>query len=222
MPSGLAFPDARIEISKAVATSGDAPLKGLLQPSDRSILFGIGKRTCESRSSLLMKRRIELLILLCAGFALGPRSDLASLAAEDAGSCLYRCESSTCYDFSNTTVMCQELRAKCQAQCSRPAKNSFGSIAISRKDKTTGWSYGYDTKDQAEKAAVANCTKAGGSGCEVYIYFNNECGAVATDGGKIITWGTDAAKQSAIQGALRECSKGGGKNCVIKASQCSN
>jgi len=118
--------------------------------------------------------------------------------------------------------MCQDRRAQCQAQCSKPAKNSFGSIAISRKDKTTGWSYGYDNKDQAEKVAVDNCTKSGGFGCEVWIYFNNECGAVATDGGKIITWGTAAAKRSAVQQALLQCSKAGGKNCAIKASLCSN
>jgi hypothetical protein len=126
-----------------------------------------------------MKRSIRLLIPLCACFALGPEYDVTFLAAEDAGSCLYHCEGSTCADFSNHSSMCVELRAKCQARCS--GRKWWGAIAYSKKDKAYGWSSGLNDREAAKKEAMQKCVQNGGKGCEWWAIYENECGAVAID-----------------------------------------
>src|SRR5208283_1322586 len=59
----------------------------------------------------------KILILLCAGFALGPISHVNSLPA---GDCLYDCEGPLCYDFSNKTDMCMAWNSGLSA--STPAR----------------------------------------------------------------------------------------------------
>jgi hypothetical protein len=165
-----------------------------------------------------MKRIIRLLIPLCACFALGPGYDVTSLAAEDAGSCLYHCEGSTCADFSNHSSMCVELRAKCQARCS--GRKWWGAIAYSKKDKAYGWSSGLNDREAAKKEAMQKCVKNGGKGCEWWAIYENECGAVAIDG-SITTWGSAYLRKDAQATALLECQKAGGKNCTIQVWACS-
>lgn len=173
--------------------------------------------TWESRS-LCMKRRIRLLIPLCTCFALGPGYEVTSLAAEDVSSCLYHCETSTCADFSNHSSMCVDLRAKCQARCA--GKKSWGCIAYSKTDKAFGWVSGLNDRDEARKEAMQKCVQNGGKSCQVWVYYENECGAVAIDG-SITTWGTSYLRKDAQAGALRECQKAGGRNCTIQVWACS-
>jgi hypothetical protein len=115
--------------------------------------------------------------------------------------------------------MCNDQQHRCQIQCDGQNKKSYGAIAYSKKDQGVGWSYGWNEVSKAKKVALDNCSKHG-SGCEIWVWYANSCGAVAADG-KIVTWGSAAAKQSADQRALAECAKAGGKKCVIQASQCS-
>jgi len=166
------------------------------------------------RVSQFMKQSIKLLILLCACFALGPKSRVTSMPA---GNCLYECEGPLCYDFSNTSSMCTDIRAKCQNTCSN--KRSYGAIAYSAKDKGAGWSYNWDDQSKAQKVALDNCS-AHGSACKSIVWYYNSCAAVAADG-NIVTWGRDSTRPRAQQTALTECTKAGGKKCVIQASLCS-
>jgi Domain of unknown function (DUF4189) len=158
-----------------------------------------------------------LLVLLMLALGLKPFPP-SSAAAQDAGACLYQCEGSVCYDFGNHTSLCQETRAKCQARCS--GKKLWGAIAYSKSDKAFGWSIEQNVEADAKKAALAKCIANGGAGCQVWVKFENECGAVAADG-NIATWGTAAVQATAQQRAILECKKAGGKNCTIAAWACS-
>jgi hypothetical protein len=131
--------------------------------------------------------------------------------------CLYECQGPLCSDYSNHSVMCQEMRAKCQATCS--SKKSYEAIAYSAKDKGSGWSYGWADQAKAEKVALKNCSDRG-TACEIIVWYFNSCGAVAADG-KIVTWGRDSNKSRAGQTAQSECAKAGGKKCAIEVSECS-
>jgi hypothetical protein len=161
-----------------------------------------------------MRQSIKLLSLLGASFALGPGSHVTSLPASD---CLYECEGPECYNFSNNTALCREIRAKCQTTCSN--KRSYGAIAYSARDKGAGWSFGWDDQAKAEKVALDNCSGRGAA-CKTIVWYYNSCGAVAADG-NIVTWGRDNTRRRAEQTALAECTKGRGKKCAIEASQCS-
>jgi uncharacterized protein DUF4189 len=133
------------------------------------------------------------------------------------GDCLYNCEGSTCADFGNHSSMCQELRAKCLARCS--GKKSWGSIAYSPPDQQFGYSLDWNNVNDAKKDALARCNKTG-KACKVWIYYENECGAIAADG-NTVTWGTAYLRANAEQRALLECRKSGGKNCAIRVWGCS-
>jgi len=182
-------------------------------------LFGLKwsapERQDGNPGGLLIKQPAKPLTLLLAILALGlilsqPNSSVAD-------NCLYECEGPLCYDFSNKTDMCMELRAKCEYTCSN--KRSYGAIAYSAKDKGAGWSYGWDDQSKAQKVALDKCSEHG-SACKLIMWYYNSCGAVAADG-NIVTWGRDSTKLKAQQTALSECTKAGGKKCAIEVSQCS-
>jgi hypothetical protein len=154
-----------------------------------------------------------LLLLLILAFGLKPSRTASALG----GDCLYQCEGSTCYDFSNKADFCQELRAKCQARCS--GQKQWGAIAYSTKDQGAGWSYGFNDLNEAKAEAMRRCAKQG-TACKLWAWFENECGAVAADG-DVVTWGTAYLKENAQHRALLECRKGGGKHCAIEAWVCS-
>ena len=167
-----------------------------------------------------MNKLAKVLVFVFLTLALGlkPSRPTSAVGAEqDAGSCLYQCEGSICYNFSNTTALCQETRAKCQARCS--GKRWWGALAYSAKDKAFGWSVDHNDQSEAKKEAMTRCS-ATGADCKLWAYFENECGALAADG-KIVTWGTAYLKENAQQGALQECKKAGGKNCAIAVWACS-
>lgn len=162
-----------------------------------------------------MKQPAKPLLLFLVILSLGLRPSKSTSA--EAGDCLYQCEGSTCADFGNHTDLCQELRAKCQARCS--GRRQWGAIAYSTPDEGAGWSFGFNDVDAAKKEALRRCALQG-KACQLWAYFENECGAVAADG-KIVTWGTAYLKENAQQRALLECRKAGGKNCTIEAWACS-
>jgi uncharacterized protein DUF4189 len=159
---------------------------------------------------------MKLLILLCASFALWPAS--IAVAGDCVVDCMYR---SGCWSGGSVSnpAMCNDQQHRCQIQCDGQNKKSYGAIAYSKKDQGVGWSYGWNDVSKAKKVALDNCSKHG-SGCEIWVWYANSCGAIAADG-KIVTWGSASAKQSADQRALAECAKAGGRKCVIQASQCS-
>jgi hypothetical protein len=136
----------------------------------------------------------------------------------DAGACLYECQGPICSDFGNHTDLCNELRAKCQARCS--GRRWWGAIAYSAKDKRGGSSDGWNDVSDAKKTAMDRCLKDGGTACKLWIWYENECGAIAADG-NIVTWGTAYLRERAEQTAVLECKKAGGKNCSVERWACS-
>jgi hypothetical protein len=112
---------------------------------------------------------------------------------------------------------CRDALYRCHIECE--VGNSYGAIAYSAKDQGVGWSRGSDDLSKAKKAAMDNCA-ARGSACKLLVWFNNSCGALATDG-NIVRWGTALVKHNADQRALAECKKAAGKECAIQASVCS-
>ena len=140
-----------------------------------------------------------------------------SALAQSVGNCLYECETSLCADFGNKTDLCLKKRAECEVKCSNI--KYWGAIAYSAKDKGAGWSFGWNDLNKAKNEAMNRCSKQGAA-CQLWVWFDNSCGAVAADGA-IVTWGTANAKTDADQRALLECRKAGGKNCVIAAAACS-
>ena len=152
-----------------------------------------------------------LLVVLALGMKPSPTNSLAG------GDCLYDCEGSTCYDFSNHATFCQEIRAKCLARCS--GKRWWGAIAYSRPDQKSGVSLEWNTESDAKKDALNKCSRVG-TACQLWATYENSCGAVASDGVKV-TWGSAFLLRGAEQRALEECRKAGGRNCVIKVGACS-
>jgi hypothetical protein len=168
-----------------------------------------------STDDYLMKLTAKPLMLLLVGLALGLKPSRPSSAA--GADCLYECQGPICSDFGNKADFCQELRAKCQAKCS--GRKWWGAIAYSAKDKQFGWSYDFSDLRDAKKTAMDKCSKTG-SACKLWVWYENECGAIAADG-DIVTWGTAGVRESAQQRAMLECKKAGGKNCAIQVWSCS-
>lgn len=163
-----------------------------------------------------MKPATNLLLLVLIVFALTLKPS-RSISAEAGDNCLYDCETSVCADYGNKTYMCMELRAKCEARCS--GRRQWGAIAYSTPDGGVGWSYNFNSLDDAKQEAMRRC-KLQGKACKLWAWFENECGALAADG-NIAAWGTAFLEPDAKQRALLECRKAGGKKCEVEASVCS-
>jgi len=163
-----------------------------------------------------MKTPLKALTLLLATLALGLKPSRPAEGA--AGNCLYECEGSLCADFGNKSDLCQTTRAKCEARCQ--GRRWWGAIAYNKNDKAWGGSWGWNEAAAAKKRALDRCSARSGAGCQVWAFFENECGAVAADG-SIVTWGTASLKATAQQRAVLECKKAGGKNCTVQAAVCS-
>ena len=130
-------------------------------------------------------------------------------------------ESSGCWSGGSVhePQRCNNMPELCNIQCRSQNRDSWGAIAYSVKDKGFGYSDGWPDLARAKKTALDNCSKHG-TACQLWMWFNHECGALAADGNKV-GWGTSSVKQTADQRALAECAESGGKKCSIQVSQCS-
>ena len=104
---------------------------------------------------------------------------------------------------------CNNMPELCNIQCRNQNRDSWGAIAYSVKDKGFGYSDGWQDLARAKRTALDNCSRYG-TACQVWMWYNRECGALAADGEKI-GWGTSSVKHTADQRALAECTKNGGK-----------
>jgi hypothetical protein len=174
----------------------------------------------------LVRPSILVLTVLALGIKVSPRTSAVG------GDCLYDCETSLCYDYSNHSDYCGNLRAQCLAKCSAPngkkapspppaapRKISWGAIAYSIKDMGAGYSQGKDDQASAEKEAMAVCSQRG-KACVLRAAFNKQCGAFAVDR-EFSGVGTSADQREAQQKAVDECKKAGGARCVLHISFCS-
>jgi len=98
---------------------------------------------------------------------------------------------------------------------------SFGAIAYGRTSRAWGYSYSWDSQAKAESVALQNCAQHGND-CEVMVWFEHKCGAVAAGDGTDAFWGLGDSDGAARDEAQNKCVSGGGANCEVQVSQCSN
>jgi hypothetical protein len=94
-----------------------------------------------------------------------------------------------------------------------------GAIAIDeqRGDDEPGYgiAVGQDGKDEAQKAALAECRKAGNKNCKVRVWFDG-CGAYASST-NFYGVGYGKTLKAAEKMALDSCGKA---SCEVKVSEC--
>jgi hypothetical protein len=97
----------------------------------------------------------------------------------------------------------------------------FGALALSTRG-AWGYSKGFDTVDEAQDRAVAECTKHDRS-CNVVRVFENICVAVARNEIRekpIVTWVSGRSQEERTRLALRNCRNDGGADCKILHEFC--
>ena len=94
------------------------------------------------------------------------------------------------------------------------AQDYYGAIAFSKSTGQTGYSYDYSSRGGAEQAALNKC---GENDCEIQVWFQNSCGALAQggDGALGYSWAANNRSQAESR-ALSEC----GSNCEVLAWAC--
>jgi len=100
------------------------------------------------------------------------------------------------------------------------AQAGFGAIAYAPSSGANGYCYGYASRRDAEYRAMAECGARSG-GCQIAIWFQNACGAVASGyrGGWGSAWGNGRAE--AEYNALAQCSRYT-TNCSIRVWACTD
>src|SRR5690348_5290872 len=109
---------------------------------------------------------------LAASMAVGLCVAGSFASAETVNQCVDRCFNGVGDQPGHT-----ELRDMCVKECGEP-KVTFGAIAYGPESEAAGWSYDYETEDEARHAALKNCAPHG-KACRVVTSFSNACGAVA-------------------------------------------
>jgi len=96
------------------------------------------------------------------------------------------------------------------------AMAEYGAIAFNQDTRDWGWASNYRTRRGAEDRALDEC----GRGCEIAVWYEDQCGAVAMgrDGGAGWAPGYDLAE--AEDEALYQC-EGVDRRCRILISSCS-
>jgi hypothetical protein len=156
---------------------------------------------------------VKLLAFLLAGLPILPTFNSATFGDD----CYVRClETQGCFGANpiGGITGCYDL---CRRSCQ---PDGWGAIAYSWKDKVYGSSFALSDQHTAEQVAMQYCRGAHGSACVVETSYYELCAAVAADG-ELVGWGTAKSKADAGQRALTECSKQGGKHCVLEVSTCS-
>lgn len=153
--------------------------------------------------------------ILAAGLALGLGVAASPASAQSVNRCIDECFSAHIDQPGHT-----DLRDMCVAQCSKP-KVLFGAIAYGPQSQATGWSYDYETEDQARHHALSNCVPHGDD-CRVVTSFSNSCGAVAAGTNLRYAIGEGISGKQAQADAIAKCKSAGGADCDIQAWSCTN
>jgi hypothetical protein len=98
----------------------------------------------------------------------------------------------------------------------------WGSVAVDEKTGKFGTVSQSASKARAESQALDRCANAGGSSCQIYMTYNNQCVAVAQvpSGGRIhATRGPYLGDTE--KSALNDCGSDGKGECQITYSKCS-
>jgi len=97
---------------------------------------------------------------------------------------------------------------------------SYGAIAYGRSSGAWGYSYRWGSRAKAERVALQNCAQHGND-CEVMVWFDRKCGAVASGESETAFWGLGDSEGEARRDALRKCADDGRKSCEVQVSRCS-
>lgn len=96
----------------------------------------------------------------------------------------------------------------------------WGAIATDEPKGILGEASGMASRDDAQRAAVADCRTKGGSPCKFEIAFDNECAAlVGSDTGYVVT--ADTTTDKAIAVGMKTCTSAGYLNCDAYYTTCS-
>ncbi|HZO02297.1 MAG TPA: DUF4189 domain-containing protein [Burkholderiales bacterium] len=97
------------------------------------------------------------------------------------------------------------------------AKDYFGAIAYSTRSGANGWAKDHASREAAERAAVAACSKHA-KDCKAVLWFKNGCGALAV-GAKAYGWGWGTTQALADTEAIKACAKHAA-GCKVKHQVC--
>jgi hypothetical protein len=101
-----------------------------------------------------------------------------------------------------------------------PPPASYGAIAYGLTSGAWGTSYRWGSQAKAESSAMQQCAQHG-TDCEVMVWFERKCGAVATAEGTTAYWGLGDTDGEARADAQKKCTEDGGKICEVQVSECS-
>lgn len=96
----------------------------------------------------------------------------------------------------------------------------WGAIASDGKSGVVGAVTSHESKNDARKAAVAECGARGGSNCKVETTYRNQCVAVVSGSSKSNNVTAESVER-ASQIGMESCSKRGDSNCRVYYSGCS-
>jgi len=144
-------------------------------------------------------------------------ASIAPAQADSLNLCIDRCFNT--FNPPSDCPTCTGERDRCVEECSKHAY-SYGAIAYGPRSGAWGTSYRWQTKAKAESEAMAKCSEHG-SDCEVMVWFEHLCGAVATGRDGKVSWGLGDGEGLARKNALDKCAQAGGKACKVQVSQCS-
>ena len=107
-------------------------------------------------------------------------------------------------------------------QSPRPSTGDlFGAIAYNSEDGSYGYGYNFPDRASAEARAIRECERASqGKACEVLVWFQNACGALARDGRNNAGSGWGETRELAQKEAVASCRSIGGSDCAVVETIC--
>lgn len=104
-------------------------------------------------------------------------------------------------------------------------RGSIAALAIDRRNgERYGWAVDYSTREAADRRALQECSRTGGS-CQIVLRFTGGCGAYAVDRSRGSTawgWGTAGDRGGAEGRAAAEARKRGGTNIATRVWGCNS
>ena len=117
------------------------------------------------------------------------------------------------------SLFCAALSALAVVAAARPAAaGAYGAIATNSA-ADVGYSYNYDTEQQARDRALAECAKHS-KPCEVKNVIEDICVSVAWAKSGHAGWAGGRGQAKNDQGALDGCRKSGATDCEIAVRFC--
>jgi hypothetical protein len=103
------------------------------------------------------------------------------------------------------------------ARPAAPAQEYYGAIAYAPRTGAHGWAKDHPSRDAAERAALAACSKHA-KDCRGVLWFKNGCGALAVSA-KVYGWGWGTTQKLADAEATKACAKHAG-GCKVTLQVC--